>query len=50
MHIKFDFENKGLEWYKNGSIFVKWDIQNNSDALVATQIKRKNEKSQLRFV
>ena len=27
------------EWYKKRSIFAKWAIQNNSDALAAAQIK-----------
>ena len=41
MHKKF--LKKRLEWYKKRSIFVKWIIQNNSDALGATHMKRKNE-------
>ena len=33
-----------LEWYKNRSIFAKWAIQNNSDALVANTHKVKKVK------
>ena len=42
MYIKFDIENESLEWYKKRSIFAKWAIQKNSDALAATHIKWKN--------
>ena len=31
-----------LEWYKKRSIIAKWAIQNNADALAATQLKGKN--------
>ena len=44
MHIKLDIKNERLEWYKKSSIFAKWAIQNNSDALAATHIKGKNLK------
>ena len=39
MHIKFNNSNKRLEWYKKRSLFAKWAIQNNSDALAAAHIK-----------
>ena len=42
MYIKFDIYNERLEWYKKRSVFAKWAIQNNSDALAATHIKWKN--------
>ena len=34
--------NERLEWHKKHSIFTKWGIQNNSNALAATYIKLKN--------
>ena len=44
MHIKFNAENKNLEWHKKKlSLFAKWAMQNKLDALVAAQIKRTNE-------
>ena len=42
MYIKFDIENESLEWYKKRSIFAKWAIQKNSDALATTHRKWKN--------
>ena len=39
MHIKFNTQNKRLEWYKKRSLFAKWAIQNNSDALAETHMK-----------
>ena len=44
MHIKFDISNKKLEWRKKSSLFTKWAMQNNSDALAATHIKLKKMK------
>ena len=43
MYIQFVTSNERLEWYKKRSLFAKLSIQNNSDALAATHIKRKNE-------
>ena len=42
MYIKFDILNKKLKWYKKRLVFTKYDFQNNSDALVATNMKGKN--------
>ena len=39
MHIKFDISNEKLDWYKKLSIFAKWPMQNDSEALAATHIK-----------
>ena len=39
MNIKFDIKNEKLDWYKKGSLFAKWAIQNNSDTLAATHLK-----------
>ena len=36
MHLKFDIQNERLEWYKKLSIFAKWVMRKNSDALAAT--------------
>ena len=47
MYIKFDIKNESLEWHKKRLIFAKRVIQNNSDALVATHIKRKNENNSM---
>ena len=43
MYTKFDIKNENLQWYKIRAIFVKWAIQNNSNALAAIHIKGKNE-------
>ena len=42
MYVKFNTKNESLEWYKKRSIFAKWAILNNADALAATPIKWKN--------
>ena len=42
MYIKFNTQNERLEWYKTRSLFAKWAIQNNSDAIAAIQIELKN--------
>ena len=39
IYIKFDIQNERLEGYEKRSIFAKWVIQNNSDALATTHIK-----------
>ena len=49
MSVKFNILNRRLEWYKTRSIFAKWVMQNNSDALVATHIKWK-KKTQLELI
>ena len=33
MYIKLNTQNERLEWYKKRSLFAKWAMQNNSDAL-----------------
>ena len=43
-YIKFDILNESLEWYKKRSIFAKWAMQNNSDALAAKTHKEKKLK------
>ena len=43
MHIKFDIKNEWLELCKKRSLFAKWAIQNNADALTAAHIKWKYE-------
>ena len=48
MHIKFIIYNERLEWYKKGSLFAKWAIQNKSDALAAAHLKWKNENNTTR--
>ena len=40
MDIKFNAENKRLEWYKKRSLYAKWAIQNNLDALAAAHRKK----------
>ena len=37
MYIQFYTQNEKLEWYKKLSIFAKWTLQNNLDALAATK-------------
>ena len=40
LHVcKIDIENERLELHKKRSLFAKWVIQNDSDALVAAHIK-----------
>ena len=39
MYMKFNTQNKMLEWYKKRSLFDKEAIQNNSDALAAAHIQ-----------
>ena len=39
MHIKFDISNESLEWYKKGSLFGKWTMQNKWEALEITHLK-----------
>ena len=46
MYVKFDSSNERLQWYKKRSIFAKWALQNNSDALAATHLKRKTKTTQ----
>ena len=41
MYIKLDIQNEKLERYKKRSVFAKWPIQNNSNALAATHMKSK---------
>ena len=49
MYIKFDIKNEKLEWYKKRTLFAKWAVQNNSDALAAAHIKQKKENNSTRI-
>ena len=44
MYIKFDIYNEMLEWYKKRTIFAKRAVENNSNAIAATDIKWKKTK------
>ena len=43
-YIKLDTQNEKLECYKKRSLFAKWAIQKNSDALAAAHLKWKKMK------
>ena len=47
MDIKFDTKEERLDWYKKRSLFAKWTIQNNFDALAVTDIKGKNSNNSI---
>ena len=47
MYIQFDIENERLEYYKKHLLLTKLTIQNYSDTLEATHLKRKNENNNL---
>ena len=39
-----------LEWFKKRSLFAKWAVQNNFDALATTYISEKIKITQLEFI
>ena len=43
MRIKLNTSSESLEWHKKRSLFAKWAIQNNSDALATAHIKWENK-------